>query len=93
MSRLIRIETTNGTFRVELYQENELFVDFFLELVKTGIYNGLRIHRVSLQECIQGGDFEDLSKPYIHTFQMVEVVTLCLVYNFSTIKVKRCSKQ
>ena len=51
-----RIETTQGTIIVKLYNETPLHRDNFVKLVKAKFYDGVLFHRVIADFMIQGGD-------------------------------------
>lgn len=53
---VVKIETTQGTIVVKLYNETPLHRDNFLKLVKEKFYNGVLFHRVIADFMIQGGD-------------------------------------
>ena len=59
MSKIVELETSAGTVRVELDDERApLSVANFLEHVKSGHYDGTVFHRVIKGFMIQGGGFE-----------------------------------
>jgi peptidyl-prolyl cis-trans isomerase B (cyclophilin B) len=60
------IETDKGTIKFKLYEaEAPITTANFIELAKSGFYNGLKFHRVEPGFVIQGGDpnTKDLNKP------------------------------
>jgi len=54
----VEIETDFGTIKIRLYNETPLHRDNFLNLVKSGFYNGLTFHRVINDFMVQAGDPE-----------------------------------
>lgn len=51
------VETTKGSFTVELYEEKApITAGNFIDLVERGFYNGLKFHRYEPGFVIQGGD-------------------------------------
>ena len=59
MSKIVELETSAGTVRVELDDERApLSVANFLEHVKSGHYDGTVFHRVIKGFMVQGGGFE-----------------------------------
>lgn len=52
----VRLETTAGTMVIALFDETPRHRDNFLELVRTGYYDGLLFHRVIGNFMIQTGD-------------------------------------
>ncbi|MCR5297829.1 MAG: peptidylprolyl isomerase [Paludibacteraceae bacterium] len=55
-SPYVEIQTTEGTFVVQLYKETPLHRDHFLSLVKEGFYDELLFHRVERGYLMQAGD-------------------------------------
>ncbi len=53
---VILINTTAGDIKVRLYNETPLHRDNFINLVKSGVYNGVIFHRVINEFMIQAGD-------------------------------------
>jgi len=53
---LVLIKTTLGDIKIRLYDETPLHRDNFLNLVKTGMYDGVSFHRVIKEFMIQTGD-------------------------------------
>lgn len=54
--KIVRIETSEGTVRIRLYDETPLHRDNFIKLAKEGYYNGILFHRVIEHFMIQAGD-------------------------------------
>lgn len=54
--QVVKIETSEGTIRVKLYDETPLHRDNFIKLVKDGFYEGILFHRVIEHFMIQAGD-------------------------------------
>ena len=52
----VRIETSYGNMKVELFTETPKHRDNFIKLVKEGFYDGLTFHRVVEGFMAQGGD-------------------------------------
>jgi peptidyl-prolyl cis-trans isomerase B (cyclophilin B) len=53
----VRMETNKGTIMLELWSDDAInTVKNFVELAKSGFYNGLKFHRVVPDFVIQGGD-------------------------------------
>lgn len=52
----VLLETSKGNIRVALYNETPLHRDNFLQLVRSGFYDGLLFHRVIDKFMIQTGD-------------------------------------
>lgn len=52
----VRLHTTHGDICLELYNETPLHRDNFLQLVRSGFYNGILFHRVIKDFMIQAGD-------------------------------------
>ena len=52
---IVLISTSYGDIKVKLYNETPIHRDNFLELVKTGKYDGSIFHRVINKFMIQGG--------------------------------------
>jgi len=53
----VRMETNKGTMMLELWSDDAInTVKNFVELAKSGFYNGLKFHRVVPDFVIQGGD-------------------------------------
>lgn len=51
------VETTKGSFTVELYEDKApITAGNFIDLVERGFYNGLKFHRYEPGFVIQGGD-------------------------------------
>lgn len=57
-STKIKIETTEGTVTVMLYDETPVHRDNFIKLAESGFYEGLLFHRIIPTFMIQGGDPE-----------------------------------
>jgi len=56
-NRKATVETTKGSFTVELYEDNApITAGNFIDLVERGFYNGLTFHRYEPGFVIQGGD-------------------------------------
>ncbi|HNB80564.1 MAG TPA: peptidylprolyl isomerase [Chitinophagaceae bacterium] len=55
-NKIVLIETTMGTMKVELFKETPLHSENFLKLVDEGFYDSLLFHRVIPNFMIQGGD-------------------------------------
>lgn len=53
---IVRMETTEGTIAIELYNETPLHRDNFLRLVERGVLDSTLFHRVLPNFMIQGGD-------------------------------------
>ena len=53
---VVRIETTEGTIRVALFDDTPLHRDNFLRKVESGFYDGLLFHRVIRDFMIQAGN-------------------------------------
>ena len=62
-STLVRLETSEGSITIKLYDETPLHRDNFLKLVKEGTYDGLLFHRIIKSFMIQGGDPESKGAP------------------------------
>lgn len=57
MPTKVRMETNKGTMMLELWSDDAInTVKNFVELAKSGFYNGLKFHRVVPDFVIQGGD-------------------------------------
>jgi cyclophilin family peptidyl-prolyl cis-trans isomerase len=52
----VKIETTQGDITVELFSDVKITTKNFVDLVKSGFYNGLTFHRYVPNFVIQGGD-------------------------------------
>jgi peptidyl-prolyl cis-trans isomerase B (cyclophilin B) len=57
---IVQISTTFGDIKIKLYNETPLHRDNFLELAKSGKYDGSVFHRVIRNFMIQGGGSADL---------------------------------
>ena len=55
---VVRIETSEGTIRVALFDDTPAHRDNFLELAASGFYEGILFHRVIQDFMIQAGDPE-----------------------------------
>lgn len=56
-NRVARIETSKGTFRIELFEDKApITTKNFIDLANKGFYNGVIFHRVIDGFMIQGGD-------------------------------------
>ncbi len=55
-SNIIEIETSEGTIKIELFDNTPQHRDNFKKLVKEGFYDSLLFHRVIPEFMIQGGD-------------------------------------
>lgn len=53
---VVRIETSEGTIRVALFDDTPVHRDNFLQLASSGFYDGLLFHRVIQDFMIQAGD-------------------------------------
>lgn len=62
--RIVVFETSAGMFEVTLADDMNVTTDNFVKLIKHGLYDGTRFHRVIEGFMIQGGDplSKDLSK-------------------------------
>ena len=60
---LVKIETTAGDIKVELYNETPKHRDNFIKLVKDGMYEGTLFHRVIKDFMIQAGDPDSKNAP------------------------------
>lgn len=52
----VNIETSEGNFKVQLFDDTPLHRDNFVKLAKEGYYNGLLFHRVINDFMVQAGD-------------------------------------
>ncbi len=56
-NRFVRMETTRGTIKLELYANRApKTVERFMAAVKGGRYDGLKFHRIIKDFMVQGGD-------------------------------------
>ena len=55
-STSVLIKTTMGDIKLKLYDETPLHRDNFIQLVKSGFYEGISFHRVIKDFMIQSGD-------------------------------------
>lgn len=63
----VKIFTTMGVMKVELYNETPLHRDNFVKLVKDGFYEETLFHRVISEFMIQAGDpYSKLNDPELH---------------------------
>lgn len=53
---IVSIETEFGILKLKLYDETPLHRDNFIKLAESGIYDGVKFHRVINNFMIQGGD-------------------------------------
>ena len=60
---LVKIETTVGDIKVNLYNETPKHRDNFIKLVKDGMYEGTLFHRVIKDFMIQAGDPDSKNAP------------------------------
>lgn len=60
---IVRIYTTEGNITVKLYDDTPQHKENFLQLVRSGKYNGLLFHRVIKNFMIQGGNPESKNAP------------------------------
>ena len=57
MNRIAVFDTTEGSFKVELYEDKaSITAGNFIKLAESGFYDGTRFHRVIARFMIQGGD-------------------------------------
>ncbi len=57
MTTKLKMETDKGAVMLELWSDDAInTVKSFVELTRTGFYNGLKFHRVVDDFVIQGGD-------------------------------------
>ncbi|MDP2750108.1 MAG: peptidylprolyl isomerase [Nanoarchaeota archaeon] len=57
IGRTVFMETTKGTVRFELYEEDApVTTKNFIDLIESGFYNGLTFHRLEPGFVVQGGD-------------------------------------
>ena len=55
-NRSVRFETTDGSFRVELFEDRApITTKSFIDLVERGFYDGIQFHRIIEGFMIQGG--------------------------------------
>jgi len=59
----VRINTSEGSITVRLYDETPKHRDNFLKLAGEGFFNGTLFHRVIKDFMIQGGDPESKNAP------------------------------
>jgi peptidylprolyl isomerase len=57
----IHIKTTLGDIKIKLYDETPLHRDNFINLVKSGLYDGVSFHRVIKDFMIQTGDVSTIT--------------------------------
>ena len=57
MNRIAVLETTEGTFKIELFEDiMPVTTANFAKLITVGFYNGVKFHRVIPKFMVQGGD-------------------------------------